>query len=286
MIDMWPKMNHFVRTHAVLSAFLLTVLFMLPIMAAGLSLMVGMGQMKGLPIFTACQIGLSAACIFLMRKLEVFDKSDFGFKNVGKGLLLGWIVYVFAIIMFAISLSSPPEGGYIAPNPLFLIMVILAPFIGTGLFEETLCRGLVLKTLLQKMGDTKKGMIAACVISAVLFGVAHLANLTWVAPLSVIPQVFFATASGIFLGAIYLRTKTLIAPILLHGINNVFTQILDAFTSPDFISQRDAAASANVMEVAVTTLIIVTLYLIPAFVLLRKVKPAEIAGEQPGEIIR
>ena len=188
-------------------------------------------------------------------------------------------VYIFAIIMFVTNLTSPPEGGYIAPDPLFLITVILAPFIGTGLFEETLCRGLLLKLLLKKNDHTKKGMIAACIISALLFGVAHLSNLLWMAPLSVIPSVFSATAGGIFLGAIYLRTKTLMAPILLHGINNVFSQIFDAFTSPDFISQRDAAVSTNVTEVAVTTLIVVILYLIPAFILLRKVKPAEITGD-------
>ena len=273
---MWYKINTFIQTRTVLSVFLLTMLFILPIMVAGLTFMVGMGgQMKGLSLFTACQIACAAMCILLMRKLAVFDKRDFMFKNVGKGLRLGWIVYVFAIIMFITSLTSPPEGGYIPPNPLFLIIVILAPFIGTGLFEETLCRGLVLKILLRKKGDTKRGMIVSCVISAVLFGGAHLLNLVWVDPLSVIPQVFFATAGGIFLGVVYLRTKSLMALILLHGINNVFSQIFDAFTSPDFISQRDAV-QIGVTETIITTLIVVVLYLVPAFVLLRKVKPEEI----------
>jgi len=278
---MWKKINDFVQAHTILSAFLLTVLFMLPILAAGLSLIIGMGQMKGLPIFTVFQIVLTAACILLMQKLDVFDKKDFGFKNAGKGLLLGWITYVFVIISFVINLTSPPEGGYIAPNPLFLVTVILAPFIGTGLFEETLIRGLVLKILLKKKGDTKKGIITACVISAVLFGVAHLTNLVWVDPISVISQVFYATAGGIFFGAIYLRTKTLMAPILLHGLMNVSSQIFDAFTGPDFISQRDANPT-GAAETVVTTLIIVVLYLIPAFVLLRKVKPVEIVVNDNG----
>ena len=274
---MWQKINNFVQTRTVLSAFLLMVLFMLPILAAGLSFIVALGQMKGLPIFTACQIVLSTLCILLMRKLKVFEKSDFGFKNVGKGLLFGWLVYVLAIITFVSSLTSPPEGGYIAPNPLFLIIVILAPFIGTGLFEETLCRGLVLKMLLKKMGNTKKGMISACAISAAFFGVAHLVNLVWMDPLPVISVVFTATAGGIFFGAIYLRTKTLIAPILLHGITNVAGQVFDAFTSPDFITQRDANPT-DVTETVVTTLILVAIFLIAAFVLLRKVRPEEIAG--------
>lgn len=276
---MWQKINNFIQTRTVLSVFLLVVLFMIPITAAGLSLMVGMGgQIEGLSLFTLCQIACTAVCILLMRKMEVFDKSEYGFKNVKKGLLLGWIVYVFAIINFIANLTSPPEDGYIAPNPLFLIMVILAPFIGTGLFEETLCRGLVLKTLLKKYGGTKKGMIFSCVVSAALFGTAHLINLVWMDPLSVIPSVFFATAGGIFFGAIYLRTKSLMALILLHGINNVFGQIFDAFTSPDFIAQRDAV-KIGLTETIITTLIILVLYLIPAFILLRKVKPAEIAGE-------
>ena len=273
---MWQRINDFVQTHTVLSAFLLTVLFIVPTSVAGLLLIVGMEHTVGLPLFTACQLMLTAACIALMRKLEVFDKSDFRFKNVGKGLLLGWIVLVLAAIMFVISLTSPPEGGYSAPDPWYLLVVILAPFIGTGLFEETLCRGLILKTLLKKMGDTKKGVIAACVISAALFGAAHLVNLTWMDPLSVIPTVFYATAGGIFFGAIYLRTKTLIAPILLHGIMNVSSQVFDAFTSPDFISQRDAVITIDITETVVMTLILVLVFLVPAFILLRKVKPAEI----------
>jgi len=160
-------------------------------------------------------------------------------------------------------------------------MVILAPFIGTGLFEETLHRGLVLKILINKMGDTKKGMITACVISAVVFGIAHLSNLVWVAPLPVISQVFYATAVGILFGAIYMRTKTLIAPILIHGLMNVSVGIFDAFTSPDFISQRDSNPT-DIVETIVSTLITVILLLIPAFVFLRKVKPENVSENDNG----
>ena len=65
--------------------FLLTMLFMFPIMAAGLSLIVGMGQIKGLPIFTVCQLVLTALCILLMWKLGVFDKEISGLKTRVKG---------------------------------------------------------------------------------------------------------------------------------------------------------------------------------------------------------
>jgi membrane protease YdiL (CAAX protease family) len=276
MEKMWDKINNFVRANTILSAFLLTTLFMLPIMAAGITFITGMEYTVGLPIFTMCQLVLTAIGILLMRKLQVFEKNDFQLRNVGKGLLLGWLILVFAIISFVINLTSPPEGGYITSNPLFLLAVILAPFIGTGLFEETVFRGLVLKTVLKKMGSTKKGMINACVISSVIFGVIHLFNLSWVDnSLSVVSQVFFAFAVGVFLAAIYLRTKTLLAPMLLHGIMNLSSQIFDAFTNPDFIIQRDRT-TGDITEIVIQTSILVILLLIVAFILLRKVEPETI----------
>jgi membrane protease YdiL (CAAX protease family) len=136
-----------------------------------------------------------------------------------------------------------------------------------------------MKTLLKKMGDTKKGMVNTLIISSVFFALVHLGNLIWVDALSVISQVFYAFAIGMFFGAIYLRTKTLITPILLHGLMNVSGQIFDAFTSPDFIGQRDMQSS-DIAQTVVQTLIMVIPFLIAALVLLRKVKPEEIEKQE------
>ena len=271
---MWQKINIFVRTHTVLSVFLLMVLFSLLTTAAGLPILIGdiVGETIGMPVFIAYQLVLSVIGIFLMKKLQVLDEDDFKFKNIGKGFLLGWVMLLIAAIMFVMNLTSPPEGGFLTPTPLYLITVILYPFIVSALFEEVVFRGLVLKILLKKMGGSKKGIIGAFITSAALFGVVHSVHLFWDTPLSVFSSVVFATGGGFFLGAIYLRTKTLIVPILLHALFNLSSMIFWAFTlnGPSTVTEQTLADFGMVFLLGVLPLTIA------AFVLLRKVRPEEI----------
>jgi len=231
-----------------------------------------MQEAIGIPIFTAYQIILAAIGILFMRKLQVLDEGDFKFKNVGKGLLLGWLFFVLMIIIVLTNFSNRSEY-IIKPEPLFLLIVILFPF-STGLLEEVVFRGVVLKILLRKMGGTKKGIINAFIISAALFAIVHSVHLIWTNPIEVVGDLLFAIAGGMFLGAVYLRTKTLIAPILLHGLNNLSSSIFLAFTSPEY------TAGEATPEDVITMAIIIIPIIIAAFVLLRKVRPEEIAEKE------
>ena len=197
---MWQKINNFVRMHTVLSVLLLMVLFILLTTAVGLPILIGgiVEETIGMPIYIAYQLVLSVICIFLMKKLQVLDDNDFKFINIGKGFLLSWVIFLLAAVQFVLGLTSPPESGFLTPTPLYLITVILYPFIVSGLFEEVLFRGLVLKILLRKTGGTKKGIIGAFIISAALFGVVHSVHLFWDAPLGVFSSIVFATAGGFF----------------------------------------------------------------------------------------
>ena len=277
---MWQKINNFVQKHTVLSVFLLLVLLLLLTTAGGLSIIAGdiVEETVGMPIFIVYQLALSIICIFLMRKLHVLNENDFKFINIGNGFLLSWVMLLLAAVQFVSGLSSPPEGGFLKPTPFYLITVILYPFIVSGLFEEVLFRGLVLKILLKKTGGTKNGIIGAFVISATLFGIVHSVNLFWEAPLTVFSSVVFATGGGFFLGAIYLRTKTLIAPILLHGLFNLSSMIWWAFTP----NGPTSTSETTLADFLVTFLIAVLPLVIASFVLLRKVDPEGIAENGNG----
>jgi len=274
---MWQKINIFVRANTILSAFLITVLFLLLTMAAGLPIILRgiVEETIGLPIFIAYQLILSVIGIFLMKKLQVLDEGDFKFKNICKGFLLGWVVLLLAALMLVLNLTSPPEDGFHTPDPLYLLIAILYPFIVAGLFEEVVFRGILLKILLKKMGSTKKGITNAILISAAIFAAAHAIHLIWQPPLTVLSDLIFPTAGGIFLGVIYLRTKTLIVPILLHGLLNLTTTIFWAITSYGPASVTETTLEGIVMIVLIAALPLI----ITAFVLLRKVKPEDIAVE-------
>lgn len=87
--------------------------------------------------------------------------------------------------MFVFILSLTVMHNYLNPDAFKnhsgdltkLIMLNAAAFLCTGLFEEILYRGFVMNGLLSHWGNSRKGVIKAVVISAVLFGVLHMINL-------------------------------------------------------------------------------------------------------------
>jgi len=78
-----------------------------------------------------------------------------------------------------------------------------------GLAEELLFRGLIQQDFSEAFG-WKWGLLTA----SLLFAVMHL---TWRS----LPELGFVFAAGLILGALYLKTKSLVAPIIAHAANNV-----------------------------------------------------------------
>jgi len=278
---MWEKINKFVYTYVILSALLLSAFFVVVVTVFGMSIM-GIKSPYVVAVFTVGQLVLSVMVIWLMRKFQVFNIDDFKFKNIGKGLLLAWVGIVAVIINFFFILMPLPENSLIAPNPLHLLIVILHPLVGTGLFEEVLFRGLVLKLLLIKMGDSKKGLIKACVISSVVFAMVHLSNIiAYGDVLPFVSQIVVAIATGLFFAALFLRTRTLWIPILMHALLNLSVQIFDVIISPDILLQsNESQADTNILGFIVLTLVQALPFLISGIVLLKKVEPNEITVKE------
>ena len=92
------------------------------------------------------------------------------------------------------------ENMKVNPWSSFLTIAIFAP-----LFEEVLCRGIILRGLLQHISPLR-----AIVWSAVMFAVMHLNP--W--------QALPAFMVGLFMGWIYWKTGSLWATIFIHFVNN------------------------------------------------------------------
>ena len=93
----------------------------------------------------------------------------------------------------------------------FLLVAIFAP-----VFEEWLCRGMVLRGLLSKM---KPGW--AIVVSALFFAIIHMNP--W--------QSLNAFIIGVVMGYVYYRTGSLLLTMLIHFVNNGTSVILTQFSS-------------------------------------------------------
>jgi len=90
---------------------------------------------------------------------------------------------------------------------LFRDMIYMLLFVGVG--EELLFRGLIQTDLMNVFGG-KGGLILASLIFMVM-------HLTWRS----VPELVFVFFSGLILGAVYWKTKSMVLPIVAHGMNNV-----------------------------------------------------------------
>jgi membrane protease YdiL (CAAX protease family) len=276
---MWEKINRFVHSNVILSVFLISVIFISIVTLLG-SLVIDIIPPIRLSIFTIGQIALSVLVVWIMRKMQLFNINDFKFKSIGKGFLIAWAAFAFPIVNFVVTLTQLPENISITPNIFYIIVIVLHPFIGTGFFEEVLYRGLVLKILLKKMGGSKKGIINACVISSVIFGVVHIVNLSVSDILPVMNTIIIAIPIGLFFAALYLRTGTLLFPMLGHALLNLSSQIFDAVIFPDALLQEaQTQTEMDAPSFIMSTLFAAIPYLIAGLILLRKVKPGEMGNE-------
>ncbi|MCL4861944.1 MAG: CPBP family intramembrane metalloprotease [Caldilineaceae bacterium] len=110
----------------------------------------------------------------------------------------------------------PPLIGGLAPVEGFSLPYLLLAYILVGLHEETLYRGVILRVL------RPTGVRRAAVISAVLFGAAHLANvLVRSNPYVVVAQAVGAFCFGVGFSALRLRTNTIWFLIGLHAVHDL-----------------------------------------------------------------
>jgi uncharacterized protein len=94
------------------------------------------------------------------------------------------------------------HAGYFMRDIVYMIFFV-------GLAEELLFRGLI-----QREVTNVFGWKWALIFTSVLFAVMHL---TWRS----IPELGFVFVAGMIMGLLYLKTKSLVAPILYHAFNNV-----------------------------------------------------------------
>lgn len=133
-----------------------------------------------------------------------------GGRELASGILLGAGLFTLVVaIAAAIGVYS------IGPvNPWQTIWPMLAMAIFSGVSEEILFRGIIFRYV-----ERMAGSWIALLISAAIFGGAHLANPN----ASPIAAIAIAIEAGLLLGAVYMLTRRLWAAIGLHAAWN-FTQ--------------------------------------------------------------
>ncbi len=159
-----------------------------------------------LPAVYSCILGL---CLWHAYEKNLNLRELFGFKRdkLVKQSLIGLFIGIpMGMGEYCVLLPDPAfpifEVKYLLRDMVYMLL-----FVGTG--EELLFRGFIQRDLAEAFG-WKWALFGA----SLMFAVMHL---TWRS----IPELGFVFIAGLILGALYLKNKSLIAPIVAHGTNNV-----------------------------------------------------------------
>lgn len=175
--------------------------------------------------------GLFALPIYLL--LSIFRKESFvdasGFKKVRmKYIALSALMGVGASVVLTMALSFIPVDRWFPEyvetmDKMFGRGNLLSVIIGTGLtapfIEEIIFRGFILKELEKNLPVT-----VAVVIQGILFGIFHFNML----------QSIYAALLGVLLGFVFVWTRSIWAPIIVHMFINNTSTFLGKVLEEDF----------------------------------------------------
>ena len=157
--------------------------------------------------------------IAFLKVLHLYRNISWNFKGIPKGLLLGFLFIVFTITQAYLIYSNAPS------KEIFLNWAGIASgivyCISIALWEELLCRGLILTNMIKKWGHDERGIFKSIILSSIIFGCAHIITGIGADMGASLIQVCYATVMGILLGSIYIKTRSLDAAIALHFILNL-----------------------------------------------------------------
>lgn len=137
-----------------------------------------------------------------------------GLKNFG---LPAVVATVIVTIAFCIGLT-PFDNK---PTIWRVIVEGIVYYIGVGIMEELYLRGLLQNIVEKWFGERKNATLFAVIIASVLFGLGHIFGALGQPIVTVIAKTIWAAALGVYFGAVYVASKNLWVPIILHLIINL-----------------------------------------------------------------
>lgn len=166
-------------------------------------------RFNALSFFVAMSLTLAGFLFYRARRGGPRIIARFSSRGLDPVLLLwGVLLIVATSVILEPLLQVLPEIPNVYGRGFWslLTLVVMAP-----LFEEVIFRGVLLEST-----RARYGVLAAWLISSLMFGIAHIH-----------PAVAVnALAMGLVLGFIYIRSDSLWSTIVLHAINNGFAYIL------------------------------------------------------------
>lgn len=176
------------------------------------------------PIYITLMLNFIIAFAICWLCKKIFMK-DWYFGLQMKGMLTGLRKYglpaVIATIIVTIAFCIGLTPFDNKPTIWRVVVEGIVYYIGVGIMEELYLRGLLQNIIEKWFGKRKNASLYAILIASVLFGLGHIFGALGQPIATVICKTVWATALGIYFGAVYVKTKNLWVPIILHLIVNL-----------------------------------------------------------------
>ena len=203
-----------------------------------LTLIMTFMEMSALPAALFCNIkikDIDPICITLMlnfliafaicwlcKKLFIKDWW-FGlqFEGVFAGLRKYGLPAVVATIIVTIAFCIGLAPFDNKPTIWKVIVEGIVYYIGVGIMEELYLRGLLQNIIEKWFGKRKNATLYAILIASALFGLGHVFGALGQPIVTIIVKTVWAAALGVYFGAVYVKSKNLWVPIILHLIINL-----------------------------------------------------------------
>jgi membrane protease YdiL (CAAX protease family) len=127
--------------------------------------------------------------------------------------------------------------------------------IGIGLFEEILMRGAVFYILYKAWGTSNKGIYAAVLVQALIFGLVHYINIVDMTLVDVTFMVINATLIGVGFAGLMLVTRTIWLPVILHIVFDMIAR-MNELLLPGFEFSGESPIEQHIVSVIIVFLFV------------------------------
>ena len=196
-----------------------------------------------------------------------FENKDIRFKGL-KTFFTGFLCMILAICISILSSVLPFVGTKPVENFNVMLIQLIVLSLCIGIFEEGLFRGVILRILFKD--NSKKSLWIGFMFSSFLFGMIHFGNLTIATqrPIAITSQVIYAMMLGLLLSALYIRFKSYIGIVCLHGFVD-FISFVPRLYGKDLGASSEAVADISLKNGITTVGVIVPSAILGIVILIR-----------------
>ena len=173
------------------------------------------------PIYFSLMINFifAFALCYVCRK-TIIKEWNFGlqFQNIPNDLKKYGIPSLVATLIVAVAFCIGLSPFNNKPTIFRVIVEGVVYYIGVAIMEEIYLRGLLQNIIEKWFGKRDNATLYAVIISSALFGFGHIFGALGQPILTIICKAVWAAALGVYFGAVYVKTRNLWIPIILHFV--------------------------------------------------------------------